>query len=188
GSIIFIAVLSPILILIASAVYIETGWPIFYISKRVGEYGKKDIYVLKFRSMVKNADELKEKLVKKNERDDGPLFKIKDDPRITRVGKLLRRFDLDELPQLFNVLVGQMSLVGPRPHLPDEVKKYTSYQRRVFTVKPGMTGLAQVSGRSNLKFAEEVKLDLRYVEEWGVGMDLWIIWRTVFVMLAGEDN
>ena len=188
GSILILILLSPILILIASAVYIETGWPIFYVSKRVGEYGKKEIFVLKFRSMVKNADKLKEKLKKKNERDDGPLFKIKDDPRITRVGKIIRRFDLDELPQLFNVLIGQMSLVGPRPHLPDEVQKYTSYQRRVFTVKPGMTGLAQVSGRSNLKFAEEVKLDLRYVEEWGVGMDLWIIWRTVFVMLSKEND
>ena len=188
GSIAITIVLSPILILIACAVYIETGWPIFYVSKRVGEYGKKEISVFKFRSMVKNADEIYEKLIEKNERSDGPLFKIKDDPRITRVGKFIRRFDLDELPQLFNVLIGQMSLVGPRPHLPEEVQKYSSYQRRVFTVKPGMTGLAQVSGRSNLKFAEEVKLDLRYIEEWRIGIDLWIIWRTIFVMISNENG
>ena len=138
--------------------------------------------------MVKDADKLKAELQPANERRDGPLFKVKDDPRITNVGKIIRRFDLDELPQLFNVLAGQMSLVGPRPHLPEEVKNYTSYQRRVFTVKPGMTGLAQVSGRSNLKFAQEVKLDLQYVEEWSVRLDLWILWRTAFVMVSKENN
>jgi len=188
GSSFLLIVLSPILILIAAAIYVESGRPIFYVSKRIGDGGKREIFVLKFRSMIKNADELKAKLMKKNEREDGPLFKIKNDPRVTFVGKIIRRFDLDELPQLFNVLIGQMSLVGPRPHLPEEVSKYTSYQKRVFTVKPGVTGLAQVSGRSNLKFAEEMRLDLQYVEEWSVHLDLWILWRTGWVVLAREDN
>jgi len=138
--------------------------------------------------MVQGADKQKQILQQKNERSDGPLFKIKDDPRVTRIGKVLRRFDLDELPQLFNIILGQMSLVGPRPHLPEEVDRYTLFQRRVFAVKPGMTGLAQVSGRSTLKFAEEVRLDLQYIEEWSVLLDLWILWRTVFVVLRGTER
>jgi lipopolysaccharide/colanic/teichoic acid biosynthesis glycosyltransferase len=104
------------------------------------------------------------------------------------VGKVLRRFDLDELPQLINVLKGDMSLVGPRPHLPDEVERYNPFQRRVFAVKPGMTGLSQISGRSTLAFADEVRLDLRYIEEWSILLDLWILWRTVWVVLGGKGH
>ncbi|MFH1348580.1 MAG: exopolysaccharide biosynthesis polyprenyl glycosylphosphotransferase [Patescibacteria group bacterium] len=188
GSIALIIILSPILILIGCAVFLESGWPILYISKRIGERGNTNIPVLKFRSMVKDADSKKKELTKENQRKDGPLFKMKDDPRVTHVGKVLRRFDLDELPQLLNVLVGQMSLVGPRPHLPEEVSKYTAFQRRVFTVKPGITGFAQVSGRSNLSFNDEVRLDLQYVEEWSLFLDLWILWRTGFVVLKREDR
>ena len=143
----------------------------------------KNIPMLKFRSMRKNADAQKESLKGKNERIDGPLFKLQNDPRVTRVGRILRRWDLDELPQICNVLIGQMSLVGPRPHLKEEVAKYSEAQRRVFAVKPGVTGLSQVSGRSQLKFAEEVALDLRYIEEWSLLMDLWILWRTIFVVI-----
>ncbi|MBP9750369.1 MAG: sugar transferase [Candidatus Peribacteraceae bacterium] len=176
--------LSPLLLLIAIGVLIDGGWPIFYVSRRVGQHGRRLIPVLKFRTMVKNADQLKSELLAQNERRDGPLFKMKHDPRITRFGRFLRRWSLDELPQFLNVLAGQLSLVGPRPHLPDEVKLYADRERRVFAVKPGVTGLAQVSGRSDLTFADEVRLDLQYIEEWRGRLDLWILWRTLVVVLA----
>lgn len=182
-SLLALLVLSPILLVCALCIYITMDFPIFYISKRVGEPGQSQIPVIKFRTMVKNADSLKKKLLGKSHRKDGPLFKMKNDPRVTPLGRVLRRFSLDELPQLFNVLVGHMSLVGPRPHLPEEVKKYSDYERRVFAVKPGITGLAQVSGRSDLPFKEEVRLDLRYIEEWSPWLDLWILWRTIGVVL-----
>ncbi len=174
--------LSPFLIGIAIAVVATSGFPILYISTRVGEQGRRRIPVLKFRSMSRDADQRKEDLQELNHRTDGPLFKIKNDPRITPLGAFLRRWSIDELPQLLNVFFGQMSLVGPRPHLPEEVKLYSDYQRRVFAVKPGLTGLAQVSGRSDLKFDEEVSLDLQYIEEWSLLMDVWILWRTLVVV------
>lgn len=177
-------ILSPLLLVVALIVLVDAGWPIFYVSRRIGEHGNREIPVLKFRSMVKNADALKEQLQAQNERQDGPLFKMRRDPRITKSGRFLRRFDLDELPQLLNVLAGHMSLVGPRPHLPEEVSRYKAYERRVFAVRPGLTGLAQVSGRSDLSFKEEVDYDIRYVEEWSLRQDLWILWRTVFVVLG----
>lgn len=180
--------LSPILLLIALAVVAFSGWPILYVSRRVGERAEGVIPVIKFRSMVRNAEERKIELLGENERRDGPLFKMTNDPRITRVGRVLRRFDLDELPQFINVLLGHMSLVGPRPHLPEEVSRYRPYERRVFIVKPGMTGLAQISGRSSLSFRDEVQLDLQYIEEWSPLFDLWILWRTVFVVLAGQKS
>jgi len=179
--------LSPILIAIAIAVVATSGFPILYVSTRVGEQGRKRIPVLKFRSMSRDADQRKEDLQELNHRTDGPLFKIKNDPRITPLGAFLRRWSLDELPQLLNIFFGTMSLVGPRPHLPEEVKLYSDYQRRVFAVKPGLTGLAQVSGRSDLKFDEEVSLDLQYIEEWSLLMDLWILWRTL-VVVAGRKG
>ncbi len=184
GGIVLLIVLSVPLLLIALAIFIADGWPILYISRRMGEGGRIKIPVIKFRSMVCDADRKKKELALLNHRKDGPLFKIKNDPRITHIGKVLRRWSIDEWPNLLNVLVGQMSLVGPRPHLPDEVKLYSSYQRRVFAVKPGVTGLAQVSGRSDLTFDEEVALDLKYVEEWSPLLDLWILWRTLVVVLG----
>jgi lipopolysaccharide/colanic/teichoic acid biosynthesis glycosyltransferase len=150
----------------------------------MGDKGRRKIGVYKFRSMVPDADRRKEQLVRLNHRRDGPLFKIRNDPRVTRVGKFLRRWTLDELPQLFNVLRGQMSLVGPRPHLPEEVERYSLEQRRVFAVRPGVTGYAQISGRSDLSFEEEVRLDLQYIEEWSLLLDLWILWRTFFAVLS----
>jgi len=141
--------------------------------------------VLKFRSMVNNADELKEELMDKGHRE-GPLFKMKNDPRVTRMGKFLRRWSLDELPQLINVFKGELSIVGPRPHIPEEVSKYSDFQKRVFAVKPGITGMPQISGRSDLAFDEEVRLDLQYIEEWTPWLDLWIMWRTIGVVLKGE--
>ncbi len=182
ASLLGIIVMSIPMAVVALLVYLDSGKPIFYLSRRVGEGGKSQVPVFKFRSMVQDADAKKAQLEKLNHRSDGPLFKIKNDPRVTRVGSILRRWSIDEWPQLFNVLLGHLSLVGPRPHLPDEVKRYTSYQRRVFAVKPGVTGLAQVSGRSDLSFTEEVALDLKYVEEWSFKLDLWIAWRTLVVI------
>jgi exopolysaccharide biosynthesis polyprenyl glycosylphosphotransferase len=188
GALVLLLALFPLLLLIGCAIIAESGFPVLYLSHRIGEHGRKMIRVLKFRSMMRNADAMKAHLLPLNERKDGPLFKLHADPRITPVGKILRRFDLDELPQLLNVLRGDMSLVGPRPHLPDEVERYSPYQRRVFAVKPGMTGLSQISGRSTLPFAEEVRLDLRYVEEWSLLLDLWILWRTIWVVLGGRGH
>ncbi len=176
--------LSPFLLLVSLLILVDSGWPIFYVSIRTGEQGRKRMKVFKFRSMVKDADKKKAELMDQNHRKDGPLFKIKNDPRITRVGRVLRRFSIDELPQLVNVLTGRMSLVGPRPHLPEEVARYSLEQRRVFAVKPGITGLAQVSGRSDLSFEEEVRLDLQYIEEWSILLDLWIMWRTAFTLIS----
>lgn len=184
ASLIGLLLLAVPMAVIALLVVIDSGLPVFYVSRRVGEGGKTRIPVLKFRSMVKDADARKKELQALNHRRDGPLFKMKNDPRVTRVGRILRRWSIDEWPQLLNVFLGHLSLVGPRPHLPDEVKLYTSYQRRVFAVKPGVTGLAQVSGRSDLSFDEEVALDLKYIEEWSLLRDLWIIWRTLVVVIG----
>lgn len=177
---------SPFFLLLALGVLLDSGWPVFFVSSRVGDFGRRRIPMLKFRSMVCDAEARKQELMHLSHRCDGPLFKVHGDPRITRFGRFLRRFAFDELPQLLNVLVGQMSLVGPRPHLPSEVERYTPVQRRVFAVRPGMTGLAQVMGRSTLPFEEEVKYDLQYVEEWSPLLDLWILWRTIFAVLKKE--
>lgn len=184
ASIAFLIVLSPLLLLIAVLIVLDSGFPVFYISRRMGERGVGRIPVIKFRSMVRDADAKKREIAAANHRRDGPLFKVKNDPRVTRIGRVLRRWSLDELPQLFNVLIGQMALVGPRPHLPEEVDRYTSYQRRVFAVRPGITGLAQVSGRSDLSFNDEVAYDLRYIEEWSPLLDIWILWRTFMVVIG----
>lgn len=182
----FLIVLSPLLILVTLLIALTCGFPILYVSTRVSQYGRTKIPLLKFRTMCRNADEKKKDLAHLSHRADGPLFKIKHDPRVTPIGRILRRLSIDELPQLLNVIAGHLSLIGPRPHLPEEVAKYTQSQRRVFTVRPGITGLAQISGRSDLTFDEEVKLDMRYIEEWSLGLDLWILWRTVFVVLFGR--
>ncbi len=176
--------LSPVLLVLALAVLIDSGWPVFYVSTRVGEQGRRRVRIWKFRSMVRDADKRRDEVRQLNHRSDGPLFKARNDPRVTRIGHFLRRFSLDELPQLFNVLSGRLSLVGPRPHLPDEVDRYSLDQRRVFAVKPGVTGLAQISGRSDLSFDEEVRLDLQYIEEWSLLLDLWILWRTLFTVFS----
>ncbi|TSC91473.1 MAG: putative glycosyltransferase, partial [Candidatus Berkelbacteria bacterium Licking1014_96] len=135
--------------------------------------------------MVDNAEELKKKLQNLNERK-GPLFKIKNDPRITRVGRFIRKTRIDELPQFLNVLKGEMSLVGPRPHLPTEVKHYKKHQRKVLFIKPGMTGMAQVSGASDLDFEDEVKLDAYYIENWSLFLDFIILIKTMGVVFKGQ--
>jgi lipopolysaccharide/colanic/teichoic acid biosynthesis glycosyltransferase len=125
------------------------------------------------------------KLANSNMRTDGPLVKIKDDPRITRIGKFIRKFSIDELPQLWNVVVGNLSLVGPRPHLPEEVAKYEKHHKFVLTIKPGLSGLAQISGRSELSFEDEIKLDKYYIENWSMWLDIKIILKTFLVVLMG---
>lgn len=183
-SLFFIVLFSPFLLLMAVMIKIDSRGPVFYKSQRVGRKGKI-FNVLKFRSMVMNADKLKKQLENLSHRD-GPLFKIKNDPRITHMGRFLRRFSLDELPQLFNVLRGDMSLTGPRPHLPEEIKKFTVQQARVLEVRPGITGLAQVSGRSDLPFEKEIELDLYFIQNWNILMEIKIIFKTVWVILEGK--
>jgi len=141
--------------------------------------------MLKFRSMYEDAEKRLEEYLAKNEAE-GPIFKIKDDPRITPVGKFLRRYSLDELPQLINVLLGQMSLVGPRPPLEREVKEYEEWQLRRIDVTPGMTGLWQVSGRSDLPFSQMVQLDIYYIEHWSIWLDIKILLKTIPAVLSGK--
>lgn len=185
GSLILIIVLSPLFIVLSIMIKISSSGPIIVHLKRVGIKGST-FSIYKFRSMIKDAEKMKDQMLDLNERPDGPLFKIKDDPRITRFGKWLRRTSLDELPQLFNVLRGQMSLVGPRPHEPQEVDRYQKGYKRLLTIKPGITGMAQVSGRSNLPFAEEAKLDIFYIENWSILLDLIILLKTPKAMFEGD--
>jgi exopolysaccharide biosynthesis polyprenyl glycosylphosphotransferase len=174
--------LAPLLATIAAAVRLDSRGPVLFRQERVGINGAT-FTMLKFRSMVVDADQQLEALRQANI-SDGLLFKLRDDPRVTRVGRLLRRLSLDELPQLFNVLAGSMSLVGPRPPLPSEVAAYDTSVRRRLLVKPGLTGLWQVSGRSDLPWDEAVRLDLRYVENWSLALDLLILWRTGRAVLS----
>jgi len=177
-----LVLISPLLVLIALVVKLGDGGPVFFLQERIGLDGRT-FRMVKFRSMRVDAEEVLERLQAEREAQgadagNSVLFKMKDDPRVTRVGKLLRRFSLDELPQLFNVLTGSMSLVGPRPPLEREVAQYEDHVHRRFFVKPGITGLWQVSGRSNLSWEESVRLDLFYVENWSLAGDLVILWRT----------
>jgi exopolysaccharide biosynthesis polyprenyl glycosylphosphotransferase len=175
-------VLAPVLLVLALAVRLSSPGPVLYRQQRVGR-GGQPFTMLKFRSMVVDADQRLAELQARNE-SDGLLFKMRDDPRVTPVGRWLRRLSLDELPQLLNVLGGSMSLVGPRPPLAAEVGRYDDAVRRRLLVKPGLTGLWQVSGRSDLPWDEAVRLDLRYVENWSLGLDLAILWRTGRAVLA----
>ncbi|MDD5527985.1 MAG: sugar transferase [Patescibacteria group bacterium] len=192
-SLILIIILSPILVLTAIAIKLDSRGPIFFSRRdddaplyRVGQSGKLFRY-FKFRSMRDRSDSMRYKeLADLNIRAGGPLVKIKDDPRVTRIGRFIRRFSIDELPELFLVFVGRMSLVGPRPHLPEEVAKYERHHKKVLTLKPGITGLAQISGRSDLSFEEEVKLDTYYIENWSFLFDLTILLRTPLAVLKGR--
>ncbi|MCD6291414.1 MAG: undecaprenyl-phosphate glucose phosphotransferase [Anaerolineae bacterium] len=176
--------LSPLLLCIALAIRLDSPGPVLFRQTRVGRKGKL-FTIYKFRSMVANAEQMRPQLDPLNEAD-GPLFKIKGDPRRTRVGRFLRRTSLDELPQLYNVLRGEMSLVGPRPALPEEVAQYQEWHRKRLEVSPGITGLWQVSGRSNLSFDEMVLLDIYYVENWSPFLDLRILLKTIPLVLLGE--
>jgi exopolysaccharide biosynthesis polyprenyl glycosylphosphotransferase len=189
-----IIIISPLLLLIVILIKLDSKGPIFFAKKddgspvyRVGEGGKLFKY-FKFRSMIPASDSMRyAELADKNVRADGPMVKIKDDPRITRVGKFIRRWSFDELPELFLVFFGKMSLVGPRPHLPEEVAKYEHHHRKTLTIKPGITGLAQISGRSDLLFEEEVKLDVYYIENWSLLLDLNILFKTPLAVIKKRE-
>ncbi|WP_173923449.1 sugar transferase [Agromyces sp. Marseille-P2726] len=177
-------VIAPVLLAIAVAIRLDGPGPILYAQDRVGRDGRT-FRMLKFRTMVPDADQRLRALAALNE-GSGPLFKLHDDPRVTSVGRFLRRHSLDELPQLFNVLRGDMSMVGPRPPLTCEVEEYEGHVHRRLLIKPGLTGLWQVSGRSDLEWDEGVRLDLYYVENWSLTGDLMLIWRTLRVVLRGD--
>jgi exopolysaccharide biosynthesis polyprenyl glycosylphosphotransferase len=187
ASAILLLLLSPVLLVIAIAVKISSAGPILYRWKVVGR-GGHPFTGYKFRSMVANADALRTELVSHNEMT-GPVFKMSDDPRITKVGAWLRRYSLDELPQLYSVLKGDMSLVGPRPPLITEYAQFSDYQKQKTAVKPGITCLWQVSGRNKISdFDEWVRLDLEYIRRWSLSLDLVILLRTVRTVLSGSGK
>lgn len=175
---------SPLFLIAAVAIVADSGFPVFYRQKRLGR-NNRPFEMLKFRSMIKDAHGKKDGLRDANE-STGPLFKMKRDPRITRVGRFIRRWSIDELPQLFNVLSGKMSLVGPRPPLPEEVEEYSRRDFKRLQTIPGITGVWQISGRSELGFDEMVKLDLYYVDNWSIWMDLAILMLTPGAVLSGD--
>ncbi|WP_329292176.1 sugar transferase [Streptomyces sp. NBC_01455] len=184
GAALLIVLLAPVLVAVALAVRMDSPGPAVHRQMRIGR-GGKPFTMAKFRTMVADAERLRHQLTGTNEQD-GRMFKIRRDPRITRVGRVLRRCSLDELPQLFNVVQGHMSLVGPRPPLPDEAAGYDEVERRRLAVKPGLTGLWQISGRSDLSWDETVALDLRYVDNWSPSGDLGVLCRTVGAVVAGR--
>nr|WP_317628619.1 sugar transferase [Gordonia hankookensis] len=185
GASLIVLMILPVLLAVAVAIKLDSRGPVFYRANRVG-VGNLQFPMWKFRSMVRDADAMKSNLRDLNEGAGGVLFKVRDDPRVTRVGAFIRRYSIDELPQLFNVLGGTMSLVGPRPPLPEEVEQYDGRAARRMLVKPGMTGLWQVSGRSDLSWEESVRLDLSYVENWSIMQDLVILWRTSKAVISKD--
>ncbi|MEK7557744.1 MAG: sugar transferase [Patescibacteria group bacterium] len=192
-SLFFIIIFSPILIIIALLIKLDSKGPIFYKNERVSKNGCFKLF--KFRSMlvchcvgseysdIEEALKYEKQLILEKSVKEGPLYKIVDDPRLTGMGKFIRRWSIDELPQFFNVLIGNMSLVGPRPHQPREVAKYERHHKKVLSIKPGITGLAQISGRSDLSFEDEIKLDSYYIENWSLLFDIAILFKTPFAVL-----
>ena len=186
---------SPILLLTAIALIVEDGLPVIYQNERVGERGRTfKLYKLRsmwrkfsigpqFAQATENNLELEKKLIEEKSIKDGPVYKIADDPRVTPIGNFIRRWSIDELPQFWNVLKGDMSLVGPRPHQPREVEKYEPQHRRVLAIRPGITGMGQISGRSDLHFDEEIRLDTWYIESWSLLLDLYILLKTPFAVI-----
>ena len=178
-------ILLPVFIVVSVLIKIDSAGPVLFKQNRVGKNGKV-IKMYKFRSMVKNAEDIKYKLMDQNEMD-GPMFKIKCDPRITRVGRFIRKTSIDELPQLINILKGEMSLVGPRPSLLDEVEKFEPWMKERLTVKPGLTCIWQVNGRNDIKFNEWMQMDIKYVRERCILLDIKLIIKTFSVFL-GDVN
>lgn len=199
ASIFGIIITSPVMLLAALAIKLESRGPIIYKNERIGGNGKK-FFVYKFRYIkweycittenekLDEAMEIEKKLIENQSIRKGPIYKIKSDPRKTQVGNFIEKYSLDELPQFFNVFQGNMSIVGPRPHQEREVKKYMDYHRRLLTIKPGITGLAQISGRSDLDFEDEYKIDLYYIENWSLWMDISICFRTIPVLFRSRKN
>ena len=185
GSLVGLTLLLPVFGIIAFAIKWETEGPVFMHLDRISR--NKHFKLHKFRSMIKNAEQYKIYLAELNERADSPLFKMKNDPRVTGVGRALRKYRLDEFPQLWNVLTGDISLVGPRPHQPDEIDKYEKHHKRVLAIKAGVTGLAQISGSSDLPFEEEVALDSFYIENWSMWQDIKMIILTVLKLFRDRS-
>lgn len=187
GALVAIFILGMVFIITAIAIKLEDPkGPVFFAQKRVGLKGK-EFNMYKFRSMVTDAEKKLDNLLALNE-VQGAMFKMKDDPRITKVGKFIRKKSIDELPQLFNVLKGDMSLVGPRPPLPREVEQYSDYDKQRLLVVPGCTGLWQISGRSSIGFNEMVELDLKYINESSLSFDVMIIVKTAFMLISSRDD
>jgi exopolysaccharide biosynthesis polyprenyl glycosylphosphotransferase len=184
GSLSLISIFSPLLLLMSLLIRLEGPGPIIYRQVRCGLNGRKFI-LFKFRSMIPGAEAQRDRLTSHNMMN-GPVFKMKNDPRVTRVGRVLRKTSMDELPQLFNVLKGDMSFVGPRPPIPEEVEKYEGWQRRRLSMKPGITGLWQVSGRNQIDFKDWMKLDLQYIDNWSLWLDVKILLKTIPVVLFGK--
>ena len=180
-----LVMLAPVMAALAAMIWLQDRGPALFSQMRVGKDGHS-FRMYKFRTMVVDAEKRRAELLGSNDSEGKVLFKLRRDPRVTAVGAHLRRLSLDELPQLFNVFLGHMSLVGPRPALPDEAEKYAEHVRRRLVVKPGLTGLWQVNGRSDLSWEESVRLDLRYVENWSFALDLQILWKTISVMVRGS--
>jgi len=184
GSLFFIILFSPLFLITALAILIEDGRPIFYSQIRVAKWGRL-FKMYKFRSMFKNADEMKESL-QSDDITGSVIFKMKKDPRITRVGRIIRKFSIDEMPQLWNVLKGDLSLVGPRPPIPKEVQEYSFWHRKRLEVKPGLTCTWQVSGRSDIDFETQVKLDIDYIRQRSLKLDLLLLLKTIPAVLSGK--
>ena len=183
-SLVLLVALAPVFLLIALAILITMGRPVFFTQPRAGLYGRQ-FRMIKFRTMVEDAEAKQAELAGQNEMT-GPVFKVSADPRITRIGRFLRRMSFDELPQLVNVFLGQMSLVGPRPLPIKEQQMIRGWHRRRLSMKPGITGIWQVSGRNNIDFEDWMKLDYRYVDDWSLRLDLLILVKTVPVVLLGK--
>ncbi|MFC1496507.1 sugar transferase [Candidatus Margulisiibacteriota bacterium] len=181
---VLLIILTPLFLIVALLIKLDSVGPVLYCQDRVGKDGRR-FNCYKFRSMVVGADKLKESMLEQSD-VDGHIFKIKADPRMTKFGNLIRKFSIDELPQLYNVLVGEMSLVGPRPPLPKEVKKYSTWHKKRLRVTPGITGLWQVSGRSHLPFEDMIRLDIYYIENWSLWLDIKILFKTIPVVLIGS--
>lgn len=186
GSIVGLLISLPVILIIVVLIKFEDGGPIIFKQTRIGKNGKK-FFIYKFRSMRVDAEEIKAKLLSKNE-ISGAMFKMKDDPRVTKIGKFIRKTSLDEIPQFINVLKGDMSLVGPRPPLAEEVEVYTDYELQRLLVTPGLSGLWQVSGRSNVSFMEMVSLDLKYIQTRTIRLDFLIIFKTIVNMFKTKKN
>ena len=185
GSLVAIVVFMPLFLITAICIVVEDGWPILYVQSRVGINGRVFNFY-KFRSMRRDADRIKEELMDQNESEAGVIFKMKHDPRVTRVGRFIRRFSIDETPQFFNVLAGDLSLVGPRPPIPSEVAQYTLADRKRLHVKPGLTCLWQVEGRSEIPFDQQVHLDLEYIHSRSLWTDIRIMFKTIPAVLLGR--
>jgi exopolysaccharide biosynthesis polyprenyl glycosylphosphotransferase len=184
-SFVALVLLAPVFVLVAILIKLEDGGPVFFCQRRVGKDGR-EFGMYKFRSMCMDAEARLAELLKANQHAQGVTFKIKDDPRLTKIGKWIRKFSIDEFPQFYNVLVGDMSMVGPRPPVPREVKLYTLADRRRLVVKPGLTCLWQIGGRSNIDFSGQVKLDVEYIESQSFWVDIKIIAKTVPAVLSGK--